>query len=117
MDFEADLVEIVKRYFIETGISFNVDGDADYFSARFCEMRIRRIVPVPRTVHFSDELHDSLGRLVQEPDAKSIGKAREAWNTVFYLRCLFEAGASVLPFLSTSISFADPRVSDGLLWD
>jgi hypothetical protein len=117
MNFEADLVEIVKSHFADTSISYDEDGDADYFAARYCEMQIRRIVPAPRTVHFSDELHDSLGGLAREADAKHRDKALEAWGSVFYLCHLFEAGLSVLPFLSKSICDADPSRSDGLLWD
>lgn len=117
MNFEADLVEIVKSHLADTCISYDEDGDADYFAARYCEMQIRRIVPAPRTVHFSDELHDSLGGLAREADAKHRDKALEAWRSVFCLLHLFEAGRSVLPFLSTSICDADPSRSDGLLWD
>ena len=117
MDFETDLIEIVKSSFREDKISFSEDGDADYFAARYCEMRIRRIVPARRTVHFSHELHDSLGRLARETDEQLRDKALEAWGRVFYIRHLFEAGRSVLPFLSRSVSDADPPTSDGLLWD
>ena len=30
MNFEADLVEIVKSHFADTSISYDEDGDADY---------------------------------------------------------------------------------------
>ena len=46
MDFKSDLIEIVKRYFTTIRyLLLKSTGDASDFAARYCEMRIRRIVP------------------------------------------------------------------------
>ena len=115
MNFESDLVEIIKGYFLSEGISYEERGNTSDLVTRFCEMRIRRIVPAPRTVHFSNEIHDSLGKLRREADSEQRMKAREAWGTVFYLRHLLTEGSSVTPFLSRSTM--SPGTHDGLLWD
>lgn len=115
MDFEADLVNIIKQQFDEHSIRYRSDGDASYLVARYYEMLIRRIVPTPRRVHFSDELHDSLGKLTRETDAEKRGKALEAWRTVFFIRRLLVEGQNVTRFLSKSVDKL--TFSDGLLWD
>ncbi|MDE2997750.1 MAG: hypothetical protein OXU79_01575 [Gemmatimonadota bacterium] len=115
MNFKRDLIEIVKHYFATEGISFEDTGDASDFAARYCEMRIRRIVPRPRDVHFSREIHDSLGSLAREYDKEGCDTKFEAWHTVFYLRQLFVSGESVLPHLSRGVE--NTATKDGLLWD
>ena len=78
----------------------------------------RRVVPIPRTVHFSEEIHNSLGSLIREGDMERQNKAREAWATVFFIRYLLAEGQSVNGFLSTRIEFAMRKsIRDGLLWD
>ena len=89
MDFELDLIEIVKGYLWMEDISFEDNGDARDFAARYYEMRIRRINPTPREVHFSGELNDSLGKLIRETNAEHSEKALEAWRAVFHIRQLF----------------------------
>ena len=78
-------------------------------------MRIRRIEPAPRDVHFSNELNYTLGGLVHETESRERGKALEAWNTVFRLWRLFTSGGDLTPYLSRGIKDATSR--DGLLWD
>ena len=78
-------------------------------------MRIRRIVPVPRKVHFSEDIHDSLGELARNNDPKRRAQASEAWATVFYLRHLFESGGDVMLHLTERVN--DTEAIDGLLWD
>ena len=78
-------------------------------------MRIRRIVPKPRTVHFPSELNDSLGRLSREPNTERKEKALEAWRAVFRIRNLLTNGEDVTPYLSRSIGVAASK--DKLLWD
>ena len=115
MNFESDLVETIKGYFLSEGISYEQRGNTRDLVTRYCEMRIRRIVPAPRAVYFSNEIHDSLGKLLREADSEQWTKAREAWGTVFYLRHLFTEGSPVTPFLSRST--VSPEAHDGLLWD
>ena len=115
MNFRRDLINIVKHYFATEGISFVDKGDARDFATRYCEMRIRRIEPNPRYVHFSREIHDSLGGLAQESDKESGDTAIEAWHTVFYLRQLFVSGDRVLSHLSRGVE--NTATKDGLLWD
>ena len=115
MNFKSDLIDIIKHYFSMEGISSEDDGEASDLAAQFCEMRIRRIVPKPRTVHFSTELHDSLGKLTLETNAQQKGKALEAWRAVFRIRELLENGAGITPYLSRSVN--DSTSTDKLLWD
>lgn len=115
MNFQRDLVDIVQRYFAQKGISYCGSGDADDLAARYFEMLIRRISPVPRRAHFSEELHDSLGILTQETDPKQRTKALEAWNAAFRIWHLFSSGGDLTPYLGKGIKCATSR--DGLLWD
>ena len=115
MDFHSDLAQAIACEFTREGISFPENADPSHLASRYLEMRIRRIEPVPRTVHFSDEIHDSLGTLARDSDPKSSAEAREAWGTVFYLRHLFATGGTVMPHLSDRVS--NTETTDGLLWD
>ncbi len=115
MNLKSDLIAIVKDYFAMEGISFEDTGDASDFAAHYCEMRVRRIEPNPRYVHFSREIRDSLGRLAHESNKEIGDSAIEAWNTVFYLRQLFVSGGRVLPNLSRGVE--NTTTKDGLLWD
>ena len=115
MNFKSDLIDIVKHYFEKERISYNDAAETSNFAARYREMRIRRIVPKPRYVHFSRELQHSLRRLARESDKERRDGAFEAWRTVFYLRHLFVSGRRVTPHLSKNIN--DSSSNDGLLWD
>ena len=115
MGLEADLIDIVKHYFFLEGISYEEKGDASDFAARYREMRTRRTVSQPRIVHFSGELHDSLGKLARETDGETKEKALKAWQTVFQIRSVLVKGASVVPYLSKKVN--DSTTEDGLLWD
>ena len=115
MNFLGDLREIIASEFANQGISYPEHADVDCLAQRYLEMQVRRVSQRPRKVHFSDEVHDSLGRLVKGTDSELSPRKRESWGTVFYLRHLFEAGASVLPFLSDKIK--DSESTDGMLWD
>ncbi len=115
MNFKSDLIDIVKHYFATEGISFEEKGDASDFAANYSEMRIRRIDPRPRDVHFSREIHNSLGKLADESDRDKRDSAMEAWHTVFHLRVLFESGRRVTPHLSRNVS--NSTSDDGILWD
>ena len=115
MDFQSDLAQAIACEFTREGISFPANADPAHLASRYFEMRIRRIEQVPRTVHFSDEIHDSLGTLARNNDPKSSAAAREAWGTVLYLRHLFETGGTVTPHLTERINCTE--TTDGLLWD
>ena len=116
MNFESDLVGIIKRQLSMENIHYKDNGDARYFAARYCEMRIRRIVPMPRRVHFSNEINDSLGKLFKETNTEK-NKALEAWRAVFLIRDLFVKGKSVTKFLSKSVTKSFNKKTDGLLLD
>ena len=60
MNFQSDLIDIIEGYFSLEGISYEGSGNAANLAARYCEIRMRRIGPAPRNVHFSDEIHDSV---------------------------------------------------------
>lgn len=115
MDFETDLVDIVTEYFHSEGICYIDDSDASDFAAMYFEMRIRRIDPKPRRVHFSNELNDSLGELAHNSAANQCEGAKEAWQAVFRVRSQFVQGDRVTQYLSRKT--CDSTFKDGLLWD
>ena len=115
MDFLSDLSRAIVSQFTEQGIRFPQCADIAHLASRYLEMRIRRIEPVPRTVHLSEEVHCSLGDLVRNKDPMRSAKALEAWRTVFYLRHLFEIGGDATPHLTGRVN--NTETSDGLLWD
>jgi len=113
MNLPSDLQHAICSEFSRQGISYPGGADLARLASRLFEMLIRRIEPVPRQVHLSNEIHDSLGRLSRKMDEG----ASEAWTTVFYLRNLFECAKTVLPHLSKGVGDTDPKNPDGLLWD
>ena len=113
MNLLSDLHHAIRSEFDRQGISFPGGTDLAGLASRFFEMVIRSIEALPRRVHFSSEIQDSLGRLSRSMDEG----ASEAWTTVFYLRELFECGKTVLPHLSKGVGDTDPKRPDGLLWD
>ena len=115
MNFTADLVDLIKRYFVSEGIVFEEGKGVSDLAALYCEMRRRRVSSTPRQVHFSSEIHASLGQLFREPDASKKGAALEAWGTVFYLNHLFMEGRTVTHYLSKSI--LNTKTKDALLFD
>ena len=115
MDFLADLTDIVLGCFRREGIEYCGSGDVKQLAALYCETRIRRIIPRPREVHFSDEIHSSLGRLARETEADKRDEAGEAWRTVFTLRHRLVNGEEVTRFLSKGAARATSQ--DGMLWD
>ena len=115
MNFQRDLVDIVKGHFSQQGISYSGSGDADDLAARYFEILLRRIAPVLRCVHFSDELHTSLGNLARTSGAKQRKKALEAWNAVFHIRYIMGSGGDLTPYQGKGIM--DATSKDGLLWD
>ena len=116
--FQADLAVIIKQQFDKAGICYDNDMDVRGLAARYLEMLNRRIVPTPRRVHFSEEIHDSLGDLRRKADMEQREKAADAWGALFLIRHLLTEGKNVNGFLSEWIGFATgERSRDGLLWD
>ena len=115
MSFRSDLEQIIKEQFDSNDIRYEADMDVDQLAARYLEMLTRRVVPVPRRVHFSDKLNDTLGKLAQETSVEQREKALEAWRTVFCIRHLLVEGQNVTRFLSRFVD--ELTFSDGLLWD
>ena len=115
MTFESDLALIIKQQFDKVGISYKDNLDVCTLAARYFEMLHRRIVPMPRRVQFSEEIHDSLGKLRQEADMEHQEQAADAWGCVFLIRHLLAEGGNVTGFLSKNVNSLISR--DGLLWD
>ena len=93
------------------GVDFDDGGDPSYFADLHFELLQRRPPATPRRVHFSKELHTSLGLLQSE--------SLEAWRSVFYVRGLLVQGKDVTSFLSKRLSkpFSELSQTDGLLLD
>ena len=118
MNFRSDLEQIIKEQFDNNDIRYEANMDVDHLAARYLEILNRWIVPSPRNVVFSEEIHDSLGRLARETEAAKREKALDAWRAVFLIRFLLEEGKNVNGFLSKGIKFAKGGKSkDRLLWD
>ena len=115
MSFRSDLAGLIEQELANAGIEYEDDLDLRLLTARYFELMTRRIVPAPRRVHFSNELNDSLGKLLREPCAERVRKAEEAWQAVFLIRQLLAEGRSVTGFLSTKVNKL--TFIDGLLWD
>ena len=118
MSFTFDLANTIKRQFDQHGVRYDNNMDVCDLASGCLEVLNRRLIPTPRKVSFSEELHDSLGRLIRDVDATQRGKALEAWRATFFLRHLLVNGQNVNGFLSRWINFATgPKSRDGLLWD
>ena len=112
MSLESDLSRLIRDQFDKNGISFKRSMRLERLTARYFEMTTRLIQPVPRDVHFSDQIYTSLGELSREGESDS--SARDAWGMVFGLRQHLVDGVNVNAFLSKNICNADGW--DGLLW-
>ena len=112
MTLLSDLSRLIEDQLDKNGISYDRSMPLDRLVARYFEMNVRQVQPVPRQVHFSDRIHPSLGELSRQ--GRDDPSAENAWGAVFRLRQLLVAGANVNGFLSTRIRRATVR--DGLLW-
>ena len=112
MALRSDLSRLIKGRFDKNGISYDRSMPLDRLAARYFEMNVRRVQPVPRRVHFSDRTYASLGKLMRR--GKDDPAALDSWFTVFRLRQLLVEGANVNAFLTSRICRANVR--DGLLW-
>ena len=112
MSLLSDLSRLIEDQLDKNSISYDRSMPLDRLVARYFEMNVRQVQPVPRQVHFSDRIHPSLGELSRQ--GRDDPSAENAWGAVFRLRQLLVAGANVNGFLSTRIRRATVR--DGLLW-
>ena len=118
MNFESDLAHIIEQQFDEDNIFYEDNLDVSSLAARYLEMLNRRITPIPRKAHFSEEIHKSLGKLRQQADTEQREAAADAWGAVFLIRHLLVEGKNVNCFLSKRIESATgERSIDPLLWD
>ena len=118
MSFKSDLVRIIKQQFDNVGVLYEDTLDTCALAASYLEMLNRRVVLIPRTVHYSKEIHESLGDLKRKADMPQGRAQGDAWTAVFLIRCLLAEGKNVNRFLSTRIDSATGKKSrDGLLWD
>ena len=118
MSFKSDLARIIKHQFDKVGVHYDNNIDVCSLAARYLEMLNRRVVPIPRRVHFSKEIHDSLGALRRKADTEQREEAEEAWTALFLIRYLISEGKNVNGFLTKRIDSATGKRSrDGLLWD
>ncbi len=95
MTFKSDIERIVREWLDQQAIRYDPGIDTETLVTRYLEMLNRRIEPKPREVHFSDEIHDSLGRLLKETRPEQKHKAVAAWETVFFsTTCLVKGTTS-----------------------
>ena len=107
MSLYSDLSRLIGDLFGKHGIDYDRSMPLSRLVVRYFEMNTRLIQPAPRRVHFSDQIHTSLGKLLQ----RGAGDAREA---VCRLCQHFAKGDNVNAFLSNKIR--DVPSWDGLLW-
>ena len=81
IDFKEDLANAISGHFADNGVTFEADATSSDLAMLYFEMRERLIRPRPREVFISNETHDALGALVNEPDANHQAAALEAWHT------------------------------------
>ena len=118
MTFESDLAHNIKQQFDQAGIIYDDSLDVCSLVARYIEVLHRRIVPMPRRVYLSEEIHESLGELRRKADVEHQAQAGDAWGAVFLIRHLLEEGGNVTRFLSKKVNYLSGKKSwDGLLWD
>ena len=118
MNLKSDLAKIIKQQFDQLEISYKDNLNVCSHTARYLEMLNRRVIPGRRRVHFSEEIHDSLGALSRRSDMEQQEMAVDAWGAVFLIRYFLTEGLNVNGFLSKGIKFATgQRSRDGLLWD
>ena len=84
MSLESDLSRLIRDQFDNNSISYDPTTPVQRLTARYFEVSMRRIEPTPRQVHFSDQIHTSLGELSRAGESDSSG--RDAWGMVFGLR-------------------------------
>ena len=112
MSLESDLSRLIRDQFDNNSISYDPTTPVQRLTARYFEVSMRRIEPTPRQVHFSDQIHTSLGELSRAGESDS--SARDAWGMVFGLRQHLVDGVNVNAFLSKNIRNAVGW--DGLFW-
>ena len=118
MGFTSDLERIIREQFDKNGVDYDKKIGVRSLAASYLQMLNRRILPSPRRVHLSEQMHRSLGLLRRETDTDQKKKAADAWSAVFRIRYLMENGRNVNGFLTERIDSATGKRSrDGMLWD
>ena len=112
MSLESDLSRLIRDQFDKHSISYDPTTPVQRLTARYFEISMRRIQPIPRRVHFSDQIHTSLGELSRGGESDS--SARDAWGMAFGLRQHLVDGVNVNAFLSKNIRQSTGW--DGLFW-
>lgn len=116
--FREDLREIIEKQFDLAGVIYDAGLDVHDLATSYFQALTRTITDVPRTVHFSDAIHGSLGALAREKDAAIRQEVEAAWGAVFWLRWLLSEGKNVNSFLRKRIvSGTGQNSNDGLLFD
>ena len=80
---ENDLSRLIRDQFDKNKVSYKRSMCLERLTARYFEMATRRIQPVPRDVHFSEQIHTSLGELARA--GKNNSAAQTDWGMVFGL--------------------------------
>lgn len=115
MSFKSDLVDIIKQNFDQSKIRYDSDLDAENLAIQYCEMLTRRITSVPREVHFSREIHDSLNALKQK-ERKDLRKHLvDIRQSVFLIKDHLINGNNINGFMSKNIQVS--RSKDWMLWN
>ena len=115
MNFLSDIAHRIKQQFDAHNISYKENWDVNALVAHYFEMLKRRIEPIPRRVHFSKEMYDSLSQLSRQADSAQDKNAADAWNAVFDISYLLKMGEDITAFLSKNIDRAASL--DKFLWD
>ena len=116
--FREDLRKIIEKQFDLAGVIYDAGLDVHDLATSYFQALTRTITDVPRTVHFSDAIHGSLGALAREKDAAVRQEVEAAWGAVFWLRWLLSEGKNVNSFLRKRIvSGTGQNSNDGLLFD
>lgn len=131
MNFKLDLENIIKCRLDAAGIEYESDTSINNLASWYYDLLVRRIEPVPREVHFSEELNYTLGELssgkptseklaskelAKKTDTELEEEARKAWGATFRLSVLLETGCNVLGFLTKDIDYLHLTKKDRLLW-
>ena len=86
MTLHSDLSRLIKGQLDKNSISYDGWMPLHRLVARYFEMNVRHIHPVPRRVHFSDQTYASLGKLLRPDHDDTSGRGpvgRPIWASVY----------------------------------
>ena len=79
MTFASALKHFITQQFEKHGISYDENADIVSLATDYLQLLNRVVVPVPRQVQFSKEIHDSLGDYIEKyPAARSAGASGDS---------------------------------------